>query len=234
MAGNRRTQSSEPRPAARGGRPALISRERILDAARQIPARELTMPAVALRLGVSAPALYRHFDSRDALLAALGAELSAEFKLIPANPQRWREWLMDTTLALYDFLADNPVILAVSGWAHVAGMAQPMLEAAFDTLEGAGFSTVEATEIWGQVSGQAYLRARLLHDAPAYGDPEVLQAASRSAGSLGGNNAARWQAYIDARGTTDPRELFVHSLRWLLSALPEPAPRKAARRKVRA
>lgn len=214
---------------ARGGRPPLISRERILEVARQIPARELTMPAVALRLGVSAPALYRHFESRDALLGALGSLLSEEFAIRPADPHRWREWLLDTAVDFYVFLAANPVILTVSGWSHVDRMGQPLLDAAYATLEGAGFDIVEATEIWGLVAGNAYLRARLLHDAPA--DPEALRRAQTRIDSRHDGNARRWQDFVDARGTTDPRELLVHSVRWLVSTLPEPAAGKARKRR---
>ncbi|HKY91551.1 MAG TPA: helix-turn-helix domain-containing protein [Nevskiaceae bacterium] len=202
--------------AVRVGRPPQISRERILDVARQIPARELTMHAVARRLGVSTPALYRHFESRDELLVALGARLSVKFALRPPDPKNWRAWLLDTGVDFYRFLVDNPVILSTSGWSHAAGMGEALLQAVHETLEGAGFGIVDATEIWALVGGQVYLRARLLHEAPAYGDPAILRSAAERLD-------LRSRAYVAARGTADPNELLVHSLRWLVSTLPDPA-----------
>jgi AcrR family transcriptional regulator len=207
----------------RGGRPAVLSRTRILEIARQIPARELTMPIVARRLDVSAAALYRHFESRDALLTALGAELASAFEVRAADAANWRGWLLDTSTALFRFLVDNPVILAASDWAHVDHMGRRLLDAVFATLEGAGFDTVSAIEVWGMVSGHAYLGARLLHDAP----PARMPATSDARDA----HAQRWQALADARGTSDPHELLEHSLRWIVANLPEPATpaRRAAR-----
>lgn len=210
------------RPRGRGGRPAILSRERILDVARQIPARELTMPMVARRLDVSAAALYRHFDSRDALLAALGAELAASFQWPAANAAAWREWLLDTTTALFRFFLDNPVILAVPDWTLVAGMAPRLLDAAHDTLEGAGFDSVNAVQIWGVVSGHAYLGARLLHDAPAQNDAAAVRAARDAIRSGAGGTSPRWLAAVESAASSDPREQLVQSLRWLVAILPEP------------
>lgn len=208
-------RSDDARRPSRGGRPALLSRERILDVARHIPARELTMPVVARRLDVSAAALYRHFESRDALLAALGLELAEGFELRAADPAAWREWLLHASEALFRFLIDNPVILAAPDWVYVDGMGKRLLETAYATLEGAGFDTVTAVETWGVVAGHAYLGARLLHDVPAPDDATARRLAAD-------HNAHRWLALADARGTTDQRELLVHSLRWLVSILPAP------------
>lgn len=209
------TPSETVRRAGRGGRPALLSRELILDAARQIPARELTMPVVARRLNVSAAALYRHFESRDALLAALGAQLADAFELRPADPARWRDWLLDTNVALFRFLIDNPVILAAPDWAYVSGMAQRLLEAAYATLEGAGFEPVDTMEIWGVVSGHAYLGARLIYEAPAADE-------SIASGDDPADTIPRWLAITRLRAAVDPQQQLIDSLRWLVSMLPEP------------
>lgn len=187
------------------------------------------MPIVAKRLDVSAAALYRHFESRDALLAALGAQLAGSFELHPADPADWRNWLLETCESLFRFLVDNPVILAVPDWAYVESMGGRLLEAAYATLEGAGFDTVTAIETWGVVSGHAYLGARLLHDVPAQNNPAILRGATD-------DNTQRWLAFAKARGTTDQHQLLVHSLRWLVSILPEPGqspPQKSRKRQSR-
>ncbi|WP_206675451.1 TetR family transcriptional regulator [Solimonas terrae] len=226
-AGTRITRTEQVDATRRGGRPAVLSRERILDVARQIPARELTMPIVARRLDVSAAALYRHFDSRDALLAALGARLAETFEVRAADPAHWREWLLETNIALFRFLVDNPVILAVPDWSYVESMGNRLLDAAYSTLENAGFDTVAAIETWGVVSGHAYLGARLLHDAPAQKDAVAPRAAIAAQREDATGERARLLAFTRARGTSDSHELLVHSLRWLVSILPEPARRPA-------
>ena len=58
------------------GRPARISREAIAEAANEIGLSDLTLRAVADRLGVSIASLYHHVDGKDDLLR-LAAEYSA-------------------------------------------------------------------------------------------------------------------------------------------------------------
>lgn len=64
-------------------RPARLSRDAILDAARaMIVARgidDFSLRRLAARLGVTAPSLYRFFDSKDAIVAAIA---EAEFALL--------------------------------------------------------------------------------------------------------------------------------------------------------
>lgn len=206
----------------KGGRPAVLSQERILDIARQIPARDLSMPTLARQLGVSATALYRHFESRDVLLAALEGRLAEEFEFRPADPAHWREWLVDAAMALYRFLVDNPVILVAPSWVHFASTGSRLLEAAHATLEGAGFDESSAAEAWGVVSGHAYLSARLLHDASAPIDPAALRVLKAALRDSDANEGPSWQAVVKRRGSIPPTELLAQSLRWLTSVLPEP------------
>lgn len=225
MARNAGSAAAPPRRKAqqpRGGRPAQLSRERILDVARQIPARELSMPVVARHLGVSATALYRHFESRDSLFVALGAQLAQKFDLRPPDPAGWREWLIDTGVALFRFLDDNPAILVAPSWAHIAGMGQRMLESAHATLEGAGFDAETSAEIWGVVSGQAYLGARLLNDARAPIDPAALRVVKEAWQRDTEAGIPGWLAVAEARANTDPHQLLARSLRWLVHNLPAP------------
>src|ERR1700756_3174848 len=102
----------DTKPAVdRGGRPAVISREKVLDAARQLRSHELTMNAVAERLGVQRASLYYHFKSRQDLIAALGAEAAREMTIPRPDPARWRHWLEQAATGLFDMLCANPVFL---------------------------------------------------------------------------------------------------------------------------
>ncbi|MGP3959842.1 TetR/AcrR family transcriptional regulator [Nonomuraea sp. 3N208] len=73
------THPGRPR---RGGRPPVLSLERIVAAAIEVLDAEgldaLTMRRLGSQLGVSAMSLYRHVPNRDALLAALVDHLFAE------------------------------------------------------------------------------------------------------------------------------------------------------------
>jgi AcrR family transcriptional regulator len=71
------------------GRPARIGRDAILDAALALADKEgldaVSMHAVARRLGVSAMALYRHMDGKDALLDGLVERLLTSFSPPPSD-----------------------------------------------------------------------------------------------------------------------------------------------------
>jgi AcrR family transcriptional regulator len=74
--------SKAPAPPARRGRPpnsdSQETRARLLDAAAAVCAEQgfdgATMNAIAARAGVTAAAIYNHFDSREDLLYAAGVE----------------------------------------------------------------------------------------------------------------------------------------------------------------
>jgi AcrR family transcriptional regulator len=80
-------------PAAEAGEPrrryvsplrenqVATTRERILDAFEELMLEgddELSIPAVARRSGVAVRTIYRHFENRDALLAAFGERVTAQ------------------------------------------------------------------------------------------------------------------------------------------------------------
>src|SRR5271166_6966760 len=98
--------ASTARPAAdrRGGSPP--PRERILAAARELFYRQgihgVGVDAIAEAAGTNKMTLYRHFESKDALIAACLAELVAEFEIgwdknaaaHPGDPLgQLRQWL---------------------------------------------------------------------------------------------------------------------------------------------
>ncbi|MGH8504858.1 MAG: TetR/AcrR family transcriptional regulator [Stenotrophobium sp.] len=202
---------------ASGGRPAKIYREQILEIARQLGAGEFTFNNIAERLGVRTTALYYHFDSREELLNALALELAKEFASKPGNPKRWKPWLEETALRFYDFLLANPAMLEVENWRGFAMFGMPLVESVLKTLEGAGYSLIDAGRIWELVSNRTYLQARILKDV------------SKAAPFLAGGNAVpqtadtppRMRAWT-ATLNNDPRKQLAETLHWLLAALPQP------------
>lgn len=66
-----------------------ITQERILEAGLELGLEELSVSAAAKRLGVSAPAIYRHVASREALDELVGEHLLTAVRLdVPVGPPR--------------------------------------------------------------------------------------------------------------------------------------------------
>ncbi|WP_269858092.1 TetR/AcrR family transcriptional regulator [Streptomyces sp. RPT161] len=97
----------------RPGRPAQISRERIVDAALSVGNLDtLTMRDLAARLGVTHGALYRWVKNRDQVFDLI-SEVMIERILPPGGPRgrSWRPWLAAVAWAMHD------QFLAVPGYA---------------------------------------------------------------------------------------------------------------------
>jgi AcrR family transcriptional regulator len=78
------------------GRPARLSRERIVTAALELDLDTLTMQQLAARLQVAPSALYRWVSGRDELIDLIGETMTA--RLLPAAPptaENWHAWLED-------------------------------------------------------------------------------------------------------------------------------------------
>jgi AcrR family transcriptional regulator len=98
------------------GRPARLSRERIVSAALRSDLNGLTMRELASRLEVSHSALYRWVADRDELFDLI-SEVMVERILPTTKPtvDGWRDWLAQLAWAMHD------EFLAVPGYAaHVA------------------------------------------------------------------------------------------------------------------
>lgn len=129
---------------ARGrGRPARIDREQILEAARALGPENLTMQAVAERLGVNRKALNYHVRDREGLLElllvdTLSSELGKSEIVLHGD---WREVLRSFAVAIreslvrtgefYDSLHMSAAIgLLTMAW--VERVAEAMIDAGFD------------------------------------------------------------------------------------------------------
>lgn len=95
------------------GRPARIGRAGILDAALELADQEgldaVTMHAVARRLNVTAMALYRHMDGKDALLDGLVERL---LSAIPAQQARQpgEQWLTAVASGIREVARRHPAV----------------------------------------------------------------------------------------------------------------------------
>jgi AcrR family transcriptional regulator len=97
------------------GRPPVLSREALVDAALAEGLDTLTMASVARRLGVVKSALYRWVSGREELLG-LVSDVVVERLLPVEGPADWRDWLVDLAHRM------RREFLAVPGYAaRIAG-----------------------------------------------------------------------------------------------------------------
>jgi AcrR family transcriptional regulator len=213
-----------------GGRPALISREKVLDAARQLRPHELTMNAVAERLDVKKASLYYYFNSKQELLAALGADLVRDLTVPPPDAVNWRRWLQRAATSLFQVFCANPVFLGFENYNQYARAVLPLQEAAMETLEEAGFARRDVLRIWRVITSYVYVAAASVQEAArpdidrAAGEiMEVLTQAERT------RPMPRLRSLVEQGFDMDPRRRFAETLAWQVKNLPDPAPAKPSR-----
>ena len=138
------------------GRPARISREAIAEAANDIGLSDLTLRAVADRLGVSIPSLYHHVDGKDDLLR-LAAEYSAARTPIPRDEgQDWAVWLLQWAVYNRDaFVAEPALFGQFMDGAISADVIADNTDAILAPLMAQGFTAVEAQTAYNLISGCA-------------------------------------------------------------------------------
>jgi AcrR family transcriptional regulator len=215
-----------------GGRPAQISREKVLQAARRLRPHELTMNAVAERLDVRKASLYYYFNSKQELLAALGADLVRDLKVPSPDPANWRRWLQRAATSLFEVFCANPVFLGFENYNQYARAVLPLQEAAMETLEEAGFERGDVLRIWRVITSYVYVAAAGVQEAArpeadrvAGEIIEVLTQAERV------RPMPRLRALAEQRIDADPRQRFSETLAWQIKSLPDPpAPKPRSRR----
>jgi TetR/AcrR family transcriptional regulator, tetracycline repressor protein len=146
-----RTAAKRRAPVVRRppGRPRSIDQDKILAAAAQMSAAELSMPALADRMGVSVQALYRHVSGRDEVLKLLNRQALATMEVPPLDRRHWSEWLLDYARAWRAVLLRCPGTIS---HVDIGGPGSPTsldnAERAYEVIVAAGFSDIEAVEIF--------------------------------------------------------------------------------------
>jgi AcrR family transcriptional regulator len=93
------------------GRPARIDREAIAKAAHEVGLADLTLKAVADRLGVSIAGLYHHVEGRDDLMR-LAAEYTVRRVKVPEDRgQHWAAWLREWAVYNRETFLNQPGLL---------------------------------------------------------------------------------------------------------------------------
>jgi TetR/AcrR family transcriptional regulator, tetracycline repressor protein len=147
-----------------GGRPAQISREQIVAAARRVPQGELTMQAVADALGVSRKALHYYVGNRQSLIYLVVADLF-ESELATVDLPRDADW--QTVLRVWAHaIRDGVVQVGVAAtYAQFRGMggtaAMQLSERVTESLLGAGFSHLLARRALTVITNVAFTHANI-------------------------------------------------------------------------
>lgn len=93
----------------RRGRPPRISRDDIVDAACELGIENLTMAAVAERLGVTHQSLYGWVQNRDELIDLVSDRLIRRLEIVPpADPTDWRDSLRSYANGLRRLADETP------------------------------------------------------------------------------------------------------------------------------
>jgi AcrR family transcriptional regulator len=148
-------------------RPARLSRDTILDAAREAIVAggvdEFSLRQLATRLGVTAPSLYRFFDSKDAIVAAIAdaafAQLIGAIEAAAARDDDPVEQIKAQSRAYVECAVANPALFEVMfayrpPWAD--GPALPELPLAQGRI-GETDPVLAALTVWSAVHGVATL-----------------------------------------------------------------------------
>jgi AcrR family transcriptional regulator len=93
------------------GRPPRISRELIADAAHDIGIANLSLKAVAERLGVSVASLYHHIEGRDDLMRLAAQSTATKAQFPEDQGQHWAVWLSHWAVRIHRGFLEQPELL---------------------------------------------------------------------------------------------------------------------------
>lgn len=202
------------------GRPPAITREQIVDAARQIGLDDLRMATVAQTLNVRPGALYHHVRDREELLHLVAwqvLEETAHDDWIPRESDDWRVWLRGYAHALRAAMTEHTAVLRYIRLTTTATAGRlDQVEALVGVLRRAGFDldTVRYALQYVHLLVLAELHDNVAHqDAP---QTEEFQRAlaDRSAGDL-----PLLREMAAARPAPDPDGQFEFALTCLLAGM---------------
>lgn len=155
------TQRDTPR--LRPGRPPRFTRQDAVSAALDVGISRFTMAAVAKKLSVTTPALYRCFPSRDSLLDAC-LETIAEHITIPTSRVHWRVFLEDVAEGWWTLFNRFPGLDLILMLRHqTASKLLPAGEILRAGVTCHGFSDAQATFALGGIADLTTAATNRLH-----------------------------------------------------------------------
>jgi AcrR family transcriptional regulator len=217
------------------GRQQRLSRASILDRALAVADAEglhaVSVRRLARDLGVTPMALYWHFDSKEALLHALGDRLLGGLDLTVDQRVPWPEQLRALVVSLTAVLRAHPSAAALIGSLPTTASENALraTEVALDILRRAGFSPEEATHVTHQIvrTTTAMVIAEL-DVAPAPGEPGADPGGKEA--FLRSLPPARFPRVIEAAGplsaSDDPETFYDLVIELILAGIETAATRR--------
>lgn len=129
-----------------------LSKEKIITAALALTADSgvdaLSFRRLASVLGVSPMALYRYFDDKQALLAAMLDVFIAKANVLPEKNamESWQAWISYVARRMYQALVQQPTWLPLLGQLPLQASGLAVFDACLAELMRAGFSREQAVK----------------------------------------------------------------------------------------
>ncbi|MGE0139763.1 MAG: TetR/AcrR family transcriptional regulator [Ilumatobacteraceae bacterium] len=206
----------------RRGRPPRISRDDIVDAACELGIENLTMAAVAERLGVTHQSLYGWVQDRDELIDLVSDRLIRRLEIEPpADPADWRDSLRSYANGLRRLAEEMPGFAAagLGRFRTTEGFVQ-VNDDVLHVLTGVGFEPSLAQRIYDTLNTSLLgwiAREEALRDERSQQATPSLRGGQRS-------GRAPLVATSELRAPADERfEFLVHTF---LAGLPDPPQRR--------
>lgn len=202
------------------GRPAAITREQIVDAARRIGLADLRMAAVAQTLNVRPGALYHHVRDRDELLHLVAwqvLEETAHDDWIPRDSDDWRVWLRGYAHALRTAMTEHAAVLRYIRLTTTATAGRlEQMERLVEVLLRAGFGLETARHAIQYVH---LLVLAELHENVAQQDAPQTAEFQRALAARPPDELPLLRRMAAARPAPDPDEQFEFALACLLAGM---------------
>jgi len=152
-----------------------LTRQLIIDAAlklaKEAGVENLSIRKVALRLGVTPMALYRHFNNKEELLSFALEAFIARANVIPEEDSPWEEWVQHVGRKMYVALCSDYSWVRILGYVRVGAEAAEVTDAFVSKLTSVGFTISQAVRAYfaviQTVFGAVCLRASMSSDSAA-------------------------------------------------------------------
>ncbi|MFN3256912.1 MAG: TetR/AcrR family transcriptional regulator [Ilumatobacter sp.] len=205
----------------RRGRPPRISRDHIVDAACEVGIENLTMAAVAERLGVTHQSLYGWVQDRDELIDLVSDRLIARIEIQPpADPASWRVSLRSYANSVRRLAEETPGF-AAAGLRRFRTLdnSEKLNHDVLLLLTDVGFEPPMAQRVYDSLN--SVLLGWLAREQSLIAIRQRL-----SAGPSGSRGLITDFAEAELRAPADERfEFLIHSF---LAGLPDPSPTPVA------
>jgi AcrR family transcriptional regulator len=106
-----RLEKKNPAASLRRGRPRKLELGQVIDAALAVGLQQLTMAAVAERLGVAKAVLYGYVANREELIRVATAHAARRLQYPEDHGQPWSTWILEDARALYEVMTMDGELL---------------------------------------------------------------------------------------------------------------------------